>query len=214
MTLRFNPISTAILIAVIGLLIFLAFKDGCNKPSLAIDKRQYDSVILANKELQKASGIVDSLVTVNNKRSVREDSLAKVTKKLGDQLEVKSLTAHALAVEVKLYEKYKDTVQMLRAAPLLADETIALSEEVESYKKVTEVLLDSVAETKQRFAAIIASKDSLYKAQQEQFNKMSANNSNCINDKAIIEKKMDNRNGLIKILGGTVAVLGIIVLAK
>lgn len=204
----------ALLVAAIVLL-FIIFR-GCNKtdPAIAESKRQLDSVIAAKKASEAASGkVIDSIFKENNRRAVKNqlDSIALL--KRDQQLEVKSLEALSLAKQVK-NATYKDTVEQLKSAPLLADKVIELVEQADSFRNETRTLRNSLDSSVGATSLMLAKKDYQYTELEGQFDFLAGKYSKLDYNYNGLDKKLKRERTLSRILGIAVLVVGGMYLAK
>lgn len=215
MTVKINP---SILIIIIGIAVFLCWVifRGCNPVSSnAIDKKSFDSLLVAKQKSEEAtSKIIDSVFKENNRRAVKEDSLALIVHKKDEQLSIKTLSITALAKEVQLYAKYKDTVEQLKAAPLLADQVIGLVEKVDEYKRENRSLLNSIDSSIGANSLLLAQKDYQYTELQERFSFASDKYLKLDKNYSSLNKKLKRERTLSRILGVAVLVTGGIILSK
>lgn len=205
----------ALMVAAIVLL-FIIFR-GCNKtdPAIAESKRQVDSVIAAKKASEAASEkVIDSIFKENNRRAVKNQLDSIALAKRDQQLEIKSLEALSLAKQVKIYVTYKDTVEQLKAAPLLADKVIELVEQADSYRNETRVLRNRLDSSVGATSLILVTKDYNYTELQGQFDFLAGKYSKLDYNYNSLNKKLKRERTLSRILGGALLILGGAYLAK
>lgn len=191
-------------------LLFIIFR-GCNStdPSIAESKRQVDSVIAAKKVSEAASSkVIDSIFKENNRRAENEKLFSKQLSAKDQQIAIKTVSVTALAKEVQLYEKYKDTTEQLHAAPLLADQVIELVDQVDSFKSETHALRNSLDSSVGATSLILAKKDYSYTELQGQFDFLSGKYSKLDYNYNSLNKKLKRERTLSLILGIAVLVAG------